>query len=193
MSAVNNRMVTEWPDVSSWDPTWLEGTLFDMFPTLSEPTEDSFPATSSELEPPFWFEDMNVPVQSNNSGVDVENVHSEISHANRTNSTTGVDPLAPSDAVYDGVVDSTEVREVSSRILETPKNKSHDESTFHKSLYEFEGGPKWGSPRRKRRRFDPERRKEVSQLRKVGACIRCKLTKSPVRDAPLFISCACLN
>ena len=47
-------------------------------------------------------------------------------------------------------------------------------------LYEFEGVPGAESKGRKRKRFASERRKEVDQLRKVGACIRCKLTKSPV-------------
>ena len=36
-------------------------------------------------------------------------------------------------------------------------------------LYEFEGGPNTAPPRRKRRKFSSERRKEVFQMRKVGA------------------------
>ena len=52
--------------------------------------------------------------------------------------------------------------------------------SFTGCLHEFEAGPKNELNRRKRKRFPPERRKEVSQLRKVGACIRCRLTKSSV-------------
>jgi hypothetical protein len=54
----------------------------------------------------------------------------------------------------------------------------HGQKRFEECLHEFEGGPQTDSPRRKRRKFSFGRRKEVSQMRKVGACIRCKLTKS---------------
>ena len=40
------------------------------------------------------------------------------------------------------------------------------------------------SPRQKSRsRFSPNRRKEVQMVRKIGACIRCRMLKKPVRLA----------
>jgi excinuclease UvrABC ATPase subunit len=58
--------------------------------------------------------------------------------------------------------------------LATDSQQKH----FTNCLYEFEGAPSRIS-RRKRKRYSPVRRKEVDQLRKVGACIRCRLTKLP--------------
>lgn len=49
-------------------------------------------------------------------------------------------------------------------------------------LHEFQGAPSRTS-RRKWRRYSPVRRNEVDRLRKVGACIRCRLTKSSVSFA----------
>jgi hypothetical protein len=45
-------------------------------------------------------------------------------------------------------------------------------------LYEFEGGPNTAPSRRRRRKFSSERRNESYQMRKIGACIRYKPTKS---------------
>lgn len=47
-------------------------------------------------------------------------------------------------------------------------------------LSQFEGVKNLGRKRRQRRTFAPERRKEVDQVRKVGACLRCRITKSRV-------------
>lgn len=54
--------------------------------------------------------------------------------------------------------------------------------TFNDCLIEFPIDPKVGAPKKKRRNFSSTRRQEESQLRKVGACIRCRITKSLVRD-----------
>ena len=59
-------------------------------------------------------------------------------------------------------------------------------------LYEFEGGPNTAPSRRKRRKFSSERRNEVYQIRKVGACIRCKLTKSSVSSSTTSAHCCYL-
>jgi hypothetical protein len=72
------------------------------------------------------------------------------------------------------------------------------QTQFTDCLHEFEGMPNRTAPRRRRKRFDPMRRKEVDQLRKVGACIRCRLTKTPVSLAghnilKLQLSCASVN
>ena len=60
----------------------------------------------------------------------------------------------------------------------TQTQPGHDQREFNDCLHSFESGLKDVSHRRKRRRFSPGRRKEVDQLRKVGACIRCRLMKS---------------
>lgn len=52
-------------------------------------------------------------------------------------------------------------------------------TALEECLHEFEVGTKLPSAGRRRKRFSPQRRKEVDQLRKVGACITCKLSKSP--------------
>ena len=76
---------------------------------------------------------------------------------------------------------------VLSKLSSTPSNsrfRSLDLTLGQKGLeeylHEFEGGPTTAQPQRKRRRFSSERRKEVCQMRKVGACVRCKLTKYSV-------------
>jgi len=190
MSTANDSTTGEWPEVSAWDSSWLEGTLFDLFPTLGETTGSGFPETASALGSPFWFEDLSVPHEQNNipsnrcdSTVDVASGCPIISGQGHTNTTTGDSPAAPIDAACIGTVGSIGVCDVPPQSVEHAENQIDDENPFEGYLYEFDGGPKLETPRRKRRRFDPERREEVSQLRKVGACIRCKLTKSPVRNA----------
>jgi hypothetical protein len=40
-----------------------------------------------------------------------------------------------------------------------------------------------------RKRFDPDRRKEVQKLRKIGACIRCRTLKKPCSDTTPCFTC----
>lgn len=53
---------------------------------------------------------------------------------------------------------------------------------FEDGLFEFVGIQDPNKKARRRTKFGTERRKEVDQLRKVGACIRCRLTKTRVSD-----------
>lgn len=55
---------------------------------------------------------------------------------------------------------------------------------FEQHLHEFDAGTNTAATGRKRKRFSTQRRKEVGQLRKVGACLPCKLAKSQVRRSP---------
>ncbi|KAH8685530.1 hypothetical protein BGZ60DRAFT_395392 [Tricladium varicosporioides] len=56
---------------------------------------------------------------------------------------------------------------------------------FEDGLFEFVGIQNPNKKARRRTKLDIERRKEVDQLRKVGACIRCRLTKTRCRiDLP---------
>jgi len=52
--------------------------------------------------------------------------------------------------------------------------------SFSQYLHEFMGAPRETSPKRKRRKFSPGRREEVTMMRKTGACTRCRLLKKPV-------------
>lgn len=44
-----------------------------------------------------------------------------------------------------------------------------------------------------RSRFSADRRKEVQEVRKRGACIRCRMLKKPVRDFSLIASINCIS
>lgn len=57
-----------------------------------------------------------------------------------------------------------------------------DDPMLQGYLHEFVANPSTVLSKRKRKQFSPERRKQVEHLRKVGACLRCRLTKSPVRN-----------
>jgi hypothetical protein len=60
---------------------------------------------------------------------------------------------------------------------------------FEDGLSQFIGINDPGPKRKHRKRFAPDRRKEVDQVRKVGACIRCRITKTKVRNNFLRMSC----
>ena len=57
-----------------------------------------------------------------------------------------------------------------------------DDPTLQGYLHEFVAGPSTVLLKRKRKQFSLQRRKQVENLRKVGACLRCRLTKSAVRS-----------
>jgi hypothetical protein len=50
-------------------------------------------------------------------------------------------------------------------------------------LSQFVGVKNSGRKTRQRKSFAPDRRKEVDQVRKVGACLRCRITKARVGPA----------
>jgi hypothetical protein len=47
-------------------------------------------------------------------------------------------------------------------------------------LFEFEGPKPKNTSKKGRKPFSKERRKQVGQVRKAGACTRCRITKTPV-------------
>jgi hypothetical protein len=52
---------------------------------------------------------------------------------------------------------------------------------FEECLSEFVGTESVDKGTKRRRRYSTENKKKVNQVRKAGACIRCKLMKTPVR------------
>ena len=48
-------------------------------------------------------------------------------------------------------------------------------------LFEFEGPKPSNTSKKRRKPFSNKRRREVGQVRRAGACIRCRITKTPVR------------
>jgi hypothetical protein len=51
---------------------------------------------------------------------------------------------------------------------------------FEECLSEFVGTESVDEGAKRRKRYSPENRKKVGQVRKAGACVRCKLLKTPV-------------
>ena len=50
-------------------------------------------------------------------------------------------------------------------------------------------GPEPLQNERRRRPYEKERRREVGMVRRVGACVRCKIMKTPVRQLPYPRKC----
>ena len=61
-----------------------------------------------------------------------------------------------------------------------PRTDPAKKRKFEDGLSEFVGVKNPGRKRRQRKSFAPDRRKEVDQVRKVGACLRCRITKTRV-------------
>jgi hypothetical protein len=132
---------------------------------------------SSFFDPLCWPDDQSTWHETGAQSMDVENNFADPSQ---------IDQCAMQDTpiFHDPVEDpaaqsgaSSPPQTVSSQRLTTPLTQQR----FTDCLHEFEGVPNQPPLRRRRKNFSSARRKEVEQLRKVGACIRCRLTKSSVR------------
>jgi len=73
---------------------------------------------------------------------------------------------------------------VAAKNLEISAVNPPEKQKFEDGLSHFIGMKNSGPERKQRKRFAPDRRKEVDQVRKVGACIRCRITKTRVRVVP---------
>ena len=192
MSTSNGQVAEEWSDVLCWNPTPLEESFLDLFPTAAESTEHAFLEPSPLFESSFRFEDLMAPDECNNTASDsepmaiVDSDYSVLSRSDFSDSKSLGNPPSPPHVPCKSNTIGMAVSSIHPQAVNDSTAEEPNDTKFKDYLHEFEGGPDLGPPRRKRRKFEPDRRKEVSQLRKVGACIRCKLTKSPVSSLPYF-------
>jgi hypothetical protein len=69
--------------------------------------------------------------------------------------------------------------------LQAPLLPPAKKRKFEDGLSQFIGVKNPGRKTKQRKPFVPERRKEVDQVRKVGACLRCRITKTRVSTIEL--------
>lgn len=169
-----------WPDTYPWDNLLEEDPIYSFQPSLLGHDSQPFPTLLSWLDTELNFYETNTCLIG--FGEDFAR-SSEVYQYYEINDTS---------SIQDPVFTTASKSRVSSpsateppQVLTPPSEQKH----FTDYLFEFEGVPSQ-ILRRKRRRFSPVRRKEVDQLRKVGACIRCRLTKSPVWFRQLYDSSA---
>jgi hypothetical protein len=178
-------MDEERTEAPQWEPELLEEAFLNLFPNSGPFSTDFGMPVSSPWQDYSLFLDSGMTQYDITSG-GFENISTVEDHIIDRLSTEHIDftptqNTIPSPDILDGIASehSTHSQTLSVEsaypVAATPKN-----TDFQACLHEFDGGPKNISPRRKRKPFSNERRKEVSQLRKVGACIRCRLTKSSV-------------
>jgi hypothetical protein len=65
--------------------------------------------------------------------------------------------------------------------------KQAEKRRFEECLSEFVGTESVDKGTKRRKRYSAENRKKVDQVRKAGACIRCKLMKTPVSHLGLLL------
>jgi len=65
----------------------------------------------------------------------------------------------------------------------TPTQTPARKQKLEDGLSQFVGVKHSGRKIKQRKSFEPDRRKEVDQVRKVGACLRCRITKAKVGPA----------
>lgn len=82
---------------------------------------------------------------------------------------------------YDGVNVALQPSSTSEGQSPTHSWKAQETRKFEDCLSEFAVAQASDKTTRRRKRFSNERRKEVDDIRKAGACIRCRLMKTAVR------------
>ncbi len=178
-------MDEEWTEAPQWESELLEEAFSNLFPSSGPFSSDFGMPVSSPWQDYPLFLDPEVPQYDMTDG-SFENTLAVEDHMIDMLTSQNIDlaffqNATPGPDVSGGVAYQLYALSPQLSIESDPAiTTSPKTADFQACLHEFDGGPKSISPRRKRKQFSTERRKEVSQLRKVGACLRCRLTKSKV-------------
>jgi hypothetical protein len=177
-------MDEEWTETLQWESELLEEAFLNLFPSSGQVSSDfDMPGSPPWQDFSFFPEPQmnyyntsygsleNMPAVENHTLDMMSSEYADSTFQNPIPCPDDLDKTLYQDLAFPPTLSAESARSV------TPSLKS---TYFEACLHTFDGGPKTVPPRRKRRPFSTERRKEVSQVRKVGACIRCKLTKSSV-------------
>ncbi len=178
-------MKEQWSEYPPWDPAALDEAFFDLFSSSDGSTQHDLPDSL------LWFDNL-FPLDTTTAARDVgihDNCYSmttEDANFFKSLSEDG-EPFFNQDAALTEFGfsrnDCSQNMGHSSQLLNIPTQSAEigpNKVPFAAHLYKFKGRPNTALPRRKRRSFSVDRRKEVNQLRIVGERFRCKLTKSSV-------------
>jgi hypothetical protein len=169
---------------SNWESNMLEDAFLDLFP-LSETSNGAELADDfSLLDPALWLDQFisqeELIDRPENFDVQLSTFETNMGEAYEKLLGRPLDPPRHPDCIMiqekQGLdihpqpqCDRVQLEEIMSR----PK-------IFNDFLFEFQGGPNIGAPAKKKRKYSPTRLSEVRQMRKIGACVQCKLAKSSV-------------
>jgi hypothetical protein len=183
---------TLWPDAGSYDAGLLDESFFD--PLMLSEWIDSFDVTcgdqaNSEIA---MAEDEVVPFLNDPSAADFTNdfphfllSYDVVPNVTITPQSGSVSSESSSTALPPLQTSSTEIHPASSVSLRKPEKRR-----FEEYLSEFVGTEPMNKTTKGRKQLSSEARKKAYQVRKAGACIRCRLMKTPVNhyqashDAP---------
>ena len=173
---------TLWPDAGSYDAGLLDESSFD--PLMLSEWIDSFDATcggqaNGEIA---MAEDEVVPFLNDPIAADFPNDFADFLLSYDVVPIVTITPQpgsAPSESVSTALPplqpSSTEVHLTSNASLSKPEKRR-----FEEYLSEFVGIQLVNKATKGRKHLSAKGRKKASQVRKAGACIRCKLMKTPV-------------
>lgn len=182
-------MNEEWTEAPQWESELLEEAFLNLFPSTGPFSSDLGMAASSPSQdyPLFLDPEMAEYDMTDRSFENIPAIEGHVLDmlASENMDTTLFQHAIPDPNISNGVAHQHLVLSPTLLVENdhpiTTKPEATDSQAY---LHEFDGGPKIGSPRRKRKQYSPNRRQEVSKLRKVGACLRCRLTKTSVRFLP---------
>lgn len=159
-------MADEIRNIFDFQPHLLENDILDIF-SFAEASEAFYP---SAPDPALWLDQFISPGSLLDISLDLSAAQ-ELNKIEMNPSIHSNNSTSQASHLNVSLQNSDE---------SAPREPATTPAPMANFLYEFEAGPCSGTPRRKRGRFSPKRGKEVGQLRKVGACARCRLTKSSV-------------
>lgn len=173
MSQFVDPFTIPWQDIDTELDSYMYDQSFTLYsqpsPTLdSGYLQDQFFLVSEN--PVTSFEEHTTPII-----VDHTNKDFSVFGKNPTHSEDQIEPESPPEPCQIITLESAE----------TPVSLpgSQKKRKFEDGVSQFVGVEHPSRKMRQRKPFEPERRKEVDQVRKVGACIRCRITRSRVRNS----------
>jgi len=135
-------------------------------PVNFHPSSDNFwPMEASPSLLDFGFSGMELPNSFVSYGTETKGVNDEID----------LIPSSESKASFTAETFSSEVPKIVK-----PMGERQEVRQIEEFLGEFESAKPKLVGRNHRRAYRPEKRKKVEQVRKAGACLRCRLLKRPV-------------
>jgi hypothetical protein len=102
---------------------------------------------------------------------------------------TSCDRVPKASPQSDSVSTTTPLEQFSApvQLAFTASPRRHEKRRFEECLSEFMGTESVDKGTKRRKRYSTENRKKVDQVRKAGACIRCKLMKTPVSHLSILL------